>query len=254
MRLKGKCTVVTGGARGIGKAIAKRFIAEGAKVVIADIDSVQGSNAAEEIGASFHKTDVSSKIEVEALVEQVVQMFGSIDVVVNNAAVIHKSELLDLEESDYDRVLDVNLKGPFLLAQAAARFMVKQKSGSIVNLASINSQLTMPDHIPYAAAKGGVVLLTKVLALSLIPHGVRVNAVAPGTVKTELSDVVLRNANIEKQVLSRTPIGRFGKPEEIASVVAFLASDEASFIVGQTIYAEGGRLALNYTMPDGKDL
>jgi len=125
-----------------------------------------------------------------------------------------------------------------------------QKSGAIVNIASINSELTMPDHIPYAIAKGGVVLLTKVLALSLIPHGVRVNAVAPGTVLTELSRVVLENPEVEKMVLSRTPIGRFGEPDEIAAVVSFLASDEASFIVGQTIYAEGGRLTLNYTMPD----
>ncbi len=250
MRLKDKRAIVTGGAGGIGRAIAERFIAEGAKVIIADINADAGTETASAIGAAFSKTDVSSKVEIEALVNHAVQEFGGIDIVVNNAAVIHKAELLDLEEADYDRVLGVNLKGPFLLAQAAARHMIKQKSGAIINLASINSQLTMPDHIPYAVAKGGVVLLTKVLALSLIPHGIRVNAVAPGTVLTELSRVVLSNPEVEKQVLSRTPIGRFGKPEEIASVVAFLASDEASFIVGQTIYAEGGRLTLNYTMPE----
>lgn len=250
MRLQNKRAIITGGARGIGRATAERFIAEGAKVMIADVDAEAGEKTAKAIGASFIKCDVSRKADVNALVDQAVGDFGGIDVVVNNAAVIHKAELLDLEEEDYDQVLGVNLKGPFLLSQAAARHMVKQKSGAIVNLASINSVLTMPDHIPYAVAKGGVVLLTKVLALSLIPHGVRVNAVAPGTVLTELSSVVLSDEKVKKQVLSRTPIGRFGKPEEIAAAVVFLASDEASYIVGQTIYAEGGRLTLNYTMPE----
>ncbi len=250
MRHKDKRAIVTGGARGIGRAISERLISEGAKVLIADLDAEHGTETADTIGAAFAKTDVSSKVEVEALVARAVEDFGGIDIVVNNAATIHKAELLDLEEEDYDRVMGVNLKGPFLLSQAAAKHMMAQKSGAIVNIASINSELTMPDHIPYAIAKGGVVLLTKVLALSLIPHGVRVNAVAPGTVLTELSRVVLENPEVEKMVLSRTPIGRFGEPDEIAAVVSFLASDEASFIVGQTIYAEGGRLTLNYTMPD----
>jgi glucose 1-dehydrogenase len=155
-----------------------------------------------------------------------------------------------LAEDDFDRVLRTNLKSMFLCGQAAAREMVKQQSGCIINMSSVNSQVAIPNQVPYVVSKGGVNQLTKVMALSLAPHGIRVNGIGPGTILTELArKAVLASPEARNTILSRTPIGRCGEPDEVASIAAFLASDDASYMTGQTIYADGGRLALNYTVP-----
>ena len=163
----------------------------------------------------------------------------------------HAAEFLDLDEADFDRVLAVNLKSMFLCGQAAARRMVKQgRGGAIVNLSSVNAVLAIPNQVPYVVSKGGINQLTRVMAVSLAPHGIRVNAIGPGTIATDLAKkAVLGSEEAKRRILSRTPMGRLGEPEEVAAVAAFLASDDASYLTGQTIYPDGGRLGLNYTMP-----
>jgi NAD(P)-dependent dehydrogenase (short-subunit alcohol dehydrogenase family) len=164
--------------------------------------------------------------------------------------VTHAADFLDLTEDDFDRVLRINLKSMFLCGQAAAREMVKQQSGCIINMSSVNSELAIPNQVPYVVSKGGVNQLTKVMALSLASNGIRVNGIGPGTILTELArKAVLGSPEARNTILSRTPLGRCGEPEEIAAIAAFLASDDASYMTGQTIYADGGRLALNYTVP-----
>jgi len=175
-------------------------------------------------------------------------------VLVNNAAILAGGEFLDLEEADFDRVIRTNLKGAFLCGQAVARHMVERigagaKPGAIVNLSSVNAVFALPNQVPYSVSKGGISSLTKVMALALAPHGIRVNAIGPGSIITEMLGTVMADDAARKRILSRTPIGRIGDPAEIAAIAAFLASDQASYVTGQTIYADGGRLALNYTVP-----
>ncbi len=252
MQLLHKVALVTGGADGIGKAIAKRFKAEGAKVVIADTDDTKGQALAKEIGgdALFVHCDVGDKASVDAAVKAAVDEFGSLDICVSNAGIIHSADFLDIEEDDFDRVIRVNLKGVFLTGQAAARQMAKQgKGGAIVNMSSVNGVFAIPNQVPYCTSKGGVGQLTKVMALSLTGHDIRVNAVGPGSIATDmLKNAILTDDAARKKVMSRTPMGRLGEPEEIAAVVTFLASDQSSYITGETIYADGGRLPLNYTV------
>jgi glucose 1-dehydrogenase len=249
VKLQGKRAIVTGAARGIGRAISARFVAEGAKVLMADIDSAAVQAAAAPLGAESFAGDVAIKRDTDALVAKAIQIFGGVDILVNNAGITHAADFFDLTEADFDRVIAVNLKAAFLLGQAAGKDMAARRSGVIINMSSINAIVAIPNQIPYAASKGGVNQLTKVMALALAPHGIRVNAIGPGTIFTEMAQSVLSDPEIGKRALSRTPIGRYGQPEEIASVAVFLASDESSYMIGQTIYPEGGRLALNYTVP-----
>ena len=253
MRLKGRVAIVTGGARGIGLACATAFVREGARVVIADIDVKSGSAAARKLGkqARFQRCDVGNARQARALVRAAITKFGRLDILVNNAGIIHTAEFLDLAEADFDRVLRVNLKGAFLVGQAAARQMVRQGAGgAIVNMSSVNAVLAIPNQVPYVASKGGLNQLTKVMALALAPHAIRVNAIGPGTIATELArKAVLGSEEARRRILSRTPLGRLGTVEEVAAVAVFLVSDEASYLTGQTIYPDGGRLALNYTVP-----
>jgi NAD(P)-dependent dehydrogenase (short-subunit alcohol dehydrogenase family) len=256
VRLRGKVALVTGAGQGIGLACARALAREGASVVLAERDEAAGkagaqSLAAEKHEATFVRCDVSRKADVDAAVAAAVKAYGKLDILVANAGIVHAAEFLDLEEADFDRVLAVNLKGVFLAGQAAARQMVKQGTGgAIVNMSSVNAVLAIPNQVPYVVSKGGVNQLTKVMALSLAPHRIRVNAIGPGTILTELAKTaVLGNREAERKILSRTPMGRMGEPEEVASVAVFLASDEASYLTGQTIYPDGGRLALNYTVP-----
>ena len=258
MALTNKVAIVTGGAKGIGLAIARRFVADGARVVIADITEDAGSHAVEELGAAgavrFVRCDVGDKADAQNLVAAAAQDWGSVDVLVNNAGIVHAAEFLDLSEADFDRVLRVNLKGAFLVGQAAARQMVRQvkegaRPGSIVNMSSVNAVFAIPTQVPYSVSKGGVNQLTRVMALALAPHGIRVNAIGPGSIMTDMLASVNSDAEAKRRLLSRTPLGRIGDPGEIAAIAAFLASDEASYITGQTIYADGGRLPLNYTVP-----
>ena len=182
--------------------------------------------------------------------DSAVNEFGRLDVLVANAGIVHAAEFLDLEEKDFDRVIAVNLKGIFLAGQAAARRMVKLgNGGSIVNMSSVNAVMAIPNQVPYVVSKGGINQLTKVMALALAPHRIRVNGIGPGTILTELAKTaVLGNREAERKILSRTPLKRMGEPAEVAKVALFLASDESSYVTGQTIYPDGGRLALNYTV------
>ncbi len=251
MRLEQKVAIVTGATQGIGLACAQRLLQEGARVMLVDIKP-EGAAVAAAMGeqARFFAADVSLKVDVDAMIAATMAAFGRIDILVNNAGVTHAADFLDLCEDDFDRVLRINLKSMFLCSQAAARQMVTQKSGCIINMSSVNAELAIPNQVPYVVSKGGINQLTKVMALNLAPHGIRVNGVGPGTILTELAKkAVLASPEARHTILSRTPAGRCGEPEEIGSVVAFLASDDASYMTGQTMYVDGGRLALNYTVP-----
>ncbi len=251
-RLAHKVAIVTGAARGIGLACTKRFLGEGAKVVLADIDEKEGAAAAKALGTSAHfvRCDVGNAKDVAALVAETEKKFGGIDILVNDAGIVHGADFLDLAEEDFDRVLRVNLKGAFLVAQAvAARIAAQKKRGAIVNMASINAQVAIGNQIAYSVSKGGLLQLTRAMALSLAPYGIRVNAIGPGSIMTDMLKSVANDKEAKRRVLSRTPLGRIGTPEEVASVAAFLSSSDASYITGEIIYVDGGRLALNYTVP-----
>lgn len=255
-RLSDKVAIVTGAANGIGKACAERFVADGAKVVIADVADAAGEAAAKELGASarYVRCDVGDAGQVANLVAETLKAFGSIDILVNNAGVIKGADFLDVSEADFDSVLRVNLKGAFLVGQACARQMVEQvkagrKPGSVINMSSVQAVFAIANQVPYTVSKGGINQLTKVMALSLAPYGIRANAIGPGSIKTEILKAVLTDEAARQRILSRTPLGRIGEPSEIASIASFLASDDASYVTGQTIYADGGRLPLNYTVP-----
>lgn len=254
MRFSGKVIVITGGAQGIGRATAVRFLSEGAKVVIADVNAERLEATAREIGSPANVlgvlTDVARKDQVDALIGTAVACFGRIDVMVNNAGIAPVMAFLDVTEAVYDRVLEVNLKGAFLGTQAAARAMIAQgQGGVIINMSSINSGLANPDVATYAISKGGMNQVTSTAAVAFAPHGIRVCGVGPGTIATEIIKGAFTERAGMHAILARTPLGRLGQPEEIAGVVAFLASDDASYITGETIYPDGGRRILNYTVP-----
>ncbi|WP_336055247.1 SDR family NAD(P)-dependent oxidoreductase [Nitratireductor sp. CH_MIT9313-5] len=257
MALDGKTAIVTGAASGIGYAIAERLLREGVRVVLADIDAEKGAQAVEDLEklgeVRFVKTDVSKSLDVHNLVASTIDALGDIDILVNNAGIVHGADFLDLKEEDFDRVIGVNLKGAFLVGQAVARYMVEKvkgggAAGAIINMSSVNAVFAIANQVPYSVSKGGMNQLTKVMSLSLAPYGIRVNAIGPGSIMTEMLASVNADPAAKKRILSRTPLGRIGEPKEIASIAAFLASDDASYVTGQTIYADGGRLPLNYTV------
>lgn len=254
MRLAGKVAVVTGAARGIGRATAERLLAEGAKVVVSDIDMERLNQTVAEIAAgkqvlALH-ADVAKKADVEKLIATAVQHFGGIDIMVNNAGIAPVVEFLDVTEELLGRVLDVNLKGAFYGTQAAGRQMIAQgRGGVIINMSSINSGLANPTVAPYAISKGGMNQVTSTAAVAFAPHGVRVVGVGPGTIATEMVAGAFMQSAGYRAVLSRTPLGRLGQPAEVAAVVAFLASDDASYLTGETVYVDGGRRVLNYVVP-----
>ena len=251
MRLANKVAVITGATQGIGLACAQRLVDEGARVMMVDVKP-EGAGAAARLGeaARFFAADVSQKADVDAMLAATLAEFGQVDILINNAGVTHAADFLDLAEEDFDRVLRINLKSMFLCGQAVAREMVKRRSGCIINMSSVNSELAIPNQVPYVVSKGGVNQLTKVMALNLAPHGIRVNGIGPGTILTELAkEAVMSSPEARHTILSRTPMGRCGEPEEVAAIAAFLASDDASYMTGQTMYVDGGRLALNYTVP-----
>ncbi len=248
--LQGRVCIVTGGAQGIGEACARRFAREGAPVVIADIADARGQALAEELGALYVHCDVGDKGQVDALVARCLAAHGRIDALVNNAGIFKAADFLDVSEADFDAVLRINLKGAFLVGQAVARAMAQAGRGAIVNMSSVNGVLAIPTIASYNVSKGGINQLTRVMALALADKGIRVNAVAPGTIATELAaQAVLTSAEAKTRILSRTPMKRLGEPGEIADVVAWLASDAASYVTGEIVTADGGRMALNYTVP-----
>ncbi|MEE9586520.1 MAG: glucose 1-dehydrogenase [Hyphomicrobiaceae bacterium] len=258
MTLKGKVAIVTGAARGIGHACTVRLAHEGAKVILADKDEEGGQRAAEDLVGAGHEArfvscDVSERLDVMNLMAALLEEHERVDILVNNAGILDDAQFLDLDVEEFDRVLGVNLRGSFLVGQAVARQMVKQVDagdppGAVINMASVNAFYALPDHITYSISKAGIQSLTKGMALSLASYGIRVNAIGPGSIMTPMLAAVAKDEKARRKVLSRTPLGRFGRPEEIAAIVAFLASEEASYITGETIYADGGRLPLNYVV------
>jgi len=254
MRLRDKIAIVTGAARGIGRASAERLLAEGAKVVISDINAEQLSRTAAELGAPdrvlAQAADVASRADVMQLVEATVRHFGRLDIMVNNAGIAPVVDFLDVTEELLSRVLDVNLKGAFYGTQAAGRQMISQGHGGvIINMSSINSGLANPNVAPYAISKGGMNQVTSTGAVAFAPHGIRVVGVGPGTIMTDMVAGAFVNSAGNHAILSRTPLGRYGQASEIAAVVAFLASDDASYMTGETVYVDGGRRVLNYVVP-----
>jgi glucose 1-dehydrogenase len=261
MLLAGRVAIVTGAAQGIGRACAVRLAKEGAKVAVCDVNADGSAEVARAIAADGGQAtplrcDVSMAEDVAATLAATLKAYGRIDVLVNNAGILDDAPFLDLSVEELDRVLGVNLRGAFLMAQAAARQMVAQgppaaggSAGAIVNMSSINEKFGLPDHVAYSISKGGISQLTRAMAVALAPHGIRVNAVGPGTIDTPILAGVIKDSAFRTKVLSRTPLGRFGRPEEIAAVVAWLASDESSYVTGTTVFADGGRLPLNYVMP-----
>jgi len=258
--LAGRVCIVTGGAQGIGEACIRRFARENAKVVIADIDDARGAALAAEVGGLYVHCDVGDKAQVDALVSQTLAAHGRIDVLVNNAGIFKAADFLDVLEADFDAVLRVNLKGAFLVGQAVARVMAQAEAregiggsasrGSIVNMSSVNAVLAIPTIASYNVSKGGINQLTRAMALALADKGIRVNAVAPGTIATELAaKAVLTSDEAKAKIMSRTPMKRLGQPSEIADTVAFLVSDAANYITGEVVVVDGGRMVLNYTVP-----
>jgi NAD(P)-dependent dehydrogenase (short-subunit alcohol dehydrogenase family) len=249
MRLVGKVAVVTGGAQGIGRATVEKLHAEGAKVVSLDVDTARQTKLA----AAYQRSDrpvltlsgdVTVEAQVAAAMDETRHRFGRIDILVNNAGVNAYFDATTMSEAEWDTVFAVDLKGAWLCAKHALPAMVEQRAGSIVNIASIHAQMTIEGMFPYAAAKAGLVGMTRSLALDYGRHGIRVNAVCPGWTRTQLVqewfDLQPDPAAAEAKVLAVHPLGRIGTPEEIANFIAFLASDESSFITGAMLLIDGG--------------
>lgn len=254
-RLSGMRILVTGGARGLGLACGRRFLDEGARVLLADIDAEEGSRVVEALAlpadrVGFVQCDVSTRDQVATAISACTDRFGGIDVLLNNAGIAVSADILTLDEATFERVLAINLKAAFHGTQIAAKRMIEQGTGGvIINMSSVNAVLNIPHLLAYNISKGGLNQLTRNTAIALAPHGIRVCGIGPGTIMTDLlRNSVWTDEASRKSILSRTPIGRPGEPEEIASIAAFLASKDASYITGETIYADGGRLGLNYTV------
>ena len=248
MKLKDKVSIITGATMGIGLACAQEFALEGSKVVLAGRSQDLGETAAAEIRAKggdaiFIQCDVSKKAQIDDLVKKTVEHYGRIDIVVNNAGVNHSANFFDTTEADWDWVMSVDLKGTFLLSQAAARVMVDQKiPGVIINMTSVMAVLALADQVPYCAAKGGANQLTKSMAIALSRYGIRVNAIGPGPIMTDLMKRVVSSPEKEAILMDRLPMRRIAECREVATVAVFLACDDSSFITGQCIYPDGGRM------------
>ncbi len=246
-RYSDRVVIVTGAARGIGAATAKRFADEGASVAVLDLDEAAACATAESLGAGRAAgigCDVADATAVEAAVERVVEELGKVDVLVNNAGITRDNLLFKMTEEEWDLVMDVHLKGAFLMTRAVQRHMVSAKYGKILNLSSV-SALGSRGQANYSAAKMGVQGLTRTLAIELGPFGINVNAIAPGFVVTEMTDATARRLRMEPEeyreaAAQMNPVRRVGFPEDIAAAAAYLCSDEASYVTGQTLYVDGG--------------
>ena len=253
--LAGQVAIVTGASQGIGAACAERLAHDGAAVALWDVDDARGTALTASLNARGHRAvyqhcNVAKANEVEAALAATLQAFGHVDALISNAGIFKAANFLDITEADWDAVIDVNLKGAFLVGQAVARAMVAAgRPGAIVNMSSVNGIMATPSIASYNASKGGVNQLTRVMALALADHGIRVNAVAPGTIATELAQkAVLGSDEAKARIMSRTPMKRLGEPSEIADVCAYLLSSASSYMTGEIVYADGGRMTLNYTV------
>ncbi|WP_372918194.1 SDR family NAD(P)-dependent oxidoreductase [Sandarakinorhabdus sp.] len=254
-RLHNRRYMVTGAARGLGLAIAARLIAEGARVMLADV-LPEGAARAGELGeaAAFITCDVTSRDQIAAAIAATANRWGGLDGLVNNAGIAPKGDILSETPEQFDRVIATNLTAAFHATQLAAPHLIAAGGGVIVNMSSVNALLTIPALLAYNVAKGGLNQLTRNTAVALAPHNIRVVGIGPGTILTDLArQAVMGSEDARRQILSRTPMGRAGEPHEIAAIAAFLLSDDASYITGETIYADGGRLGLNYTVPVGEN-
>ncbi len=254
-RLSNRRAVITGAAKGLGLACAKRFLDEGARVLLADLDEAGLAEALRSLepygeAAKTRRCDVAHREEIEAAISACAEAWGGIDILVNNAGIAISADILKIDSDTFNKVIAVNLTSAFHGTQIAARRMIEQGTGGVViNMSSVNAVLNIPHLLAYNVSKGGLNQLTKNTAIALAPHKIRVCGIGPGTVLTELTrNAVWTDEAARRSILSRTPIGRAGEPEEIASIAAFLASDDASYVTGETIYADGGRLGLNYTV------
>ena len=247
INLKGRVAIVTGSTRGIGKGIALRFAREGAKVIVNGVSDIKKCDAVvAEIkkagGEAFSVlADVSNAKDTQKLIQEAVKKFGRVDILVNSAGILHAQDFLDLKEEDWDRILDVDLKGTFLCTQAAAKQMIKQgQGGKIVNIASIAGLIGYAGIAHYCSAKAAVIELTKVSAIELAKHKINVNAIAPGAIETDMTKGMLASPEALKGFLAQIPLGRIGKPEDIAGAALYLASDNASYVTGTTLVVDGG--------------
>ncbi|MBP7704493.1 MAG: SDR family oxidoreductase [Caulobacter sp.] len=254
-KLSGRIALVTGAAHGIGLACARELAKEGADVALVDRDADGVKAAADAIAAETGRRtvgiacDVSDASAALAAVARAGAELGVVDILVNNAGILRPGDILSTSLEDFDAVLAVNIRAVFVIGQAVAKALVAAgKPGAIINMSSINAVLAIPGQVPYVTSKGAVNQLTKTMALGLADHGIRVNAIGPGTIATDILKGVMKDEAARKGVLARTPLKRFGEPEEIGRVAVFLAGDDSSYMTGQTIYPDGGRLALNYTV------
>jgi 3-oxoacyl-[acyl-carrier protein] reductase len=231
---------VTGGAAGIGLSTAEAFAAEGAKLAICDVNPEAGEKAAKALGAeaSFQKVDVADSKSVADWMDQVSERYGQIDVLVNNAGITRDGLVMRLKEADWDLVIDINLKGTFNCIKSVSKVMMKQRSGKIVNVASVVGVMGNPGQANYVASKAGVIGLTKTVARELAPRGITVNAIAPGFIETDMTAVL--SDKVKDAMLATIPLGRAGSPQDVADVVTFLSSDAASYLTGQVLHVSGG--------------
>jgi glucose 1-dehydrogenase len=249
MRLEGKVAIVTGAASGIGKAIALRFGREGARVMVnfhtREKEAREVAREVEEAGgqAITARADVAQPSQIQAMLEQTVRQWGRVDIMVNNAGYHQQHPFLEIPEDVWTGVLAANLGGAFFGSQIAARQMVKQGGGGrIINISSVHEELPMPTNVPYCAAKGGMLMLMRTVAVELAPYGITVNNIAPGAIDTPMDAGLKQEPEKMSALLAEIPLARMGKPGEVASVAVFLASDEAAYVTGSSYFVDGGML------------